>query len=36
MLVMKPAAAPVEAAPPKEEMVDASGETLRKFLFLKG
>ena len=36
MLVMKPAAAPVEGAPPKEEMVDASGETLRKFLFLKG
>ena len=36
MLVMKPAAAPVEAPPQKEEMVDASGETLRKFLFLKG
>jgi len=37
LLVMKPAAMPVDAAPPKEEMVDASsGETLRKFLFLKG
>ena len=36
MLMVKPAAAPVEAPPQKEEMVDASGETLRKFLFLKG
>ena len=37
LLVMKPAAMPVDAAPPKEEMVDASsGETLRKFLFLNG
>lgn len=37
LLVMKPVAMPVDAAPPKEEMVDASsGETLRKFLFLKG
>ena len=37
LLVMKPAAMPVDVAPPKEEMVDASsGETLRKFLLLKG
>jgi len=35
LLVMKPAAMPVDVAPPKEEMVDTSAETLRKFLFLK-
>ena len=36
LFVMKPTAPPVDAPPPKEELADASGETLRKFLFLKG
>jgi general secretion pathway protein A len=36
MLLIKPPAMPFEAPPPKEELADASGETLRKFLFLKG